>query len=167
MRRLILMRHAKSDWDDPALADHERPLNSRGRKAARLMGGWLLAQGLVPDVALVSTAQRTRETWEGLTTDWPAPLPEVRFLPELYHAAPLETQSLVARETAPTLLVIGHNPGLADLAQQIVADPPGHPKFARFPTCSTLVAEFDSADWAGAAPGSGRVVRFVVPRDLG
>ncbi len=167
MRRLILMRHAKSDWDNPALPDHDRPLNSRGRKAARLMGGWLLAKGLIPDVALVSSAQRTRETWEGLTADWPRPLPEVRFLQELYNASPDVMMHLVARETASTMMVLGHNPGLAEAAQRVVAEPPEHPKFDRFPTCAMLVAEFDIADWADAAPGSGRAVAFVVPRDLG
>ncbi len=167
MRRLILMRHAKSDWDDPALADHDRPLNNRGRKVARLMGGWLLAQALIPDVALVSSARRTRETWEGLTADWPRPLPEVRFLQELYTAPPAQVMDFVARETAPTLMVLGHNPGLAEVAQRLVAEPPAHPKFARFPTGATLVAEFDAADWADAVRGRGRASIFVVPRDLG
>lgn len=166
MRRLILMRHAKSDWDDPSLSDHDRPLNARGRKAARALGRWLREQGLIPDAALVSTATRTRETWEGLVSEWSAP-PEAVFLPQLYHAAPEAMLAMLRTAEAPTLLVLGHNPGLAELAGWLVAEAPDHEKFSRFPTGATLVAEFDTESWDGIAPGTARTADFTVPRDLG
>lgn len=166
MRRLILMRHAKSDWDDPALSDHDRPLNTRGRKAAHALGRWLREQGLIPDVALVSTATRTRETWDGLAAEWSAP-PEASLLPELYNADPEAMLALLRKAEAPVVLVLGHNPGLAELAHRLVAEAPDHPKFARYPTGATLVAEFDTDTWADIRPGLARALAFVVPRDLG
>ncbi|MEE3099475.1 MAG: histidine phosphatase family protein, partial [Pseudomonadota bacterium] len=66
MHRLVLMRHAKSDWGDPGLGDHDRPLNDRGRRAAPRMGAWLAAQGAFPDAALLSSARRVQETWAGV-----------------------------------------------------------------------------------------------------
>jgi len=166
MRRLILMRHAKSDWDDPSLSDHDRPLNSRGRKAARALGRWLREQDLIPDTALISTATRTRETWEGLVSDWSSP-PEATFLRELYHAEPDAMLAVLRKAETPTLLLLGHNPGLAELAHLLVAEAPDHPKFARYPTGATLVADFDTEGWGEIRPGAARTIAFVVPRDLG
>jgi phosphohistidine phosphatase len=75
-RTLILIRHAKSDWEHPALDDHDRPLNARGQRSAPRIGAWLAAQGLAPDAVLCSTARRTRETWQGIATRLPgAPEP--------------------------------------------------------------------------------------------
>jgi phosphohistidine phosphatase len=75
--QLLILRHAKSSWKDTAVEDHERPLNRRGREAASAMGGYLAAEGLVPDLALVSSARRTVESWSRLVAEWPAPPPAV------------------------------------------------------------------------------------------
>ena len=122
MKKLILMRHAKSGWDDPTLDDHDRPLNQRGRLAATLMGAFLRDAGLVPDVALVSSAARTRETWSRLAIDCPA-----TFRDDLYLAGPHAIIGAVqeAQSHAGTVLLLGHQPGMEDAANRFCADAGG------------------------------------------
>ncbi len=115
MRRLILLRHAKSDR--PAgVRDLERPLNKRGRRAAPAVGKRMAEEGLRPDLALVSPATRTRETWAAIKDELGAPPDET--VPEIYEAAAEDILAAIrgASEEAATLLVVGHNPGLGDLA---------------------------------------------------
>lgn len=159
MKRLILMRHAKSDWSDPRLDDRARPLNGRGRSSARMLGDWLRAHDLLPDAALVSDAARARETFARLKL-----VCDARFLSDLYGAGPDTMLRCLRRAQGETVLMIGHNPGIGWLAQTLVADPPPHPRFFDYPTGATLVAGFDIADWAEA--GTGRTVEFIVPREL-
>lgn len=159
--RLILMRHAKSAWGDPGLDDHDRPLNGRGERSARALGTWLRQGGWLPDEVLCSTAARTRATLAGLALDAPA-----RFLPALYHAAPQSMLEALAGATRPSVLMVAHNPGIAFLAEALVAQPPDHGRFADYPTGATLVVEFPAEAWDQVRPGSGRVLDFAVPRDL-
>jgi phosphohistidine phosphatase len=103
-RTLILIRHAKSDWDDPALSDHDRPLNARGQLSAPRIGAWLAERGVTPDAVLCSTALRTRETWDGIATHLPE-APEPVFSHGLYHAAPIDMLNASDRSrgrSAPT-----------------------------------------------------------------
>lgn len=160
MKRLIVMRHAKSDWsfDKP---DIDRPLNPRGVRSARALGSWLTRRGYAPEAALVSAAVRTRETWGLLGLNLQA-----SFLPALYHAAPDTILSCIGGARADTLLVLGHNPGIALFAQQMVSDPPAHERFDDYPTAATLVVDFDVAEWDAIAPHAGQPVDFVVGRDL-
>lgn len=151
--KLVLMRHAKSSWGDPSQDDHARPLDARGRDAAARIGAWLGREGHGPTRALVSDAARTRETWERLTF---AIAPELR--PDLYLAEADHILSL-AREATGTLLLLAHNPGMAEAALRAVDRAPAHPDFERFPTGATLVV-----DLAGGLPG--RAIDFAVPRDL-
>jgi phosphohistidine phosphatase len=155
--KLILLRHAKSGWDDPGLDDHDRPLAPRGRRAAPVMGAWLRGRGHRPDRVLCSSARRTRETLELLALD-PC---EVRVLPELYLAEAGTLLRLVEREGAGagTLMVVGHNPGIGRAAAMCVRDPPSDPAFGRFPTAACLVAGLDG-------PPPGEALDFAVPRDL-
>ncbi|MCM2563223.1 histidine phosphatase family protein [Lutimaribacter sp. EGI FJ00015] len=159
--RLILMRHAKSDWSSGTTRDHDRPLNPRGTRAARAMGDWLRLHGYAPGQVLCSTATRTRDTLANLGLDAP-----VDYLPALYHAEPWDMLDALRGAAAPTVLMIGHNPGIGEFASEIVEAAPNHPRFAAYPTCATLVADFDGADWRGVQPGMARVVDFIVPRDL-
>jgi phosphohistidine phosphatase len=161
MKRLILMRHAKSDWDDPALPDHDRPLNRRGRRAATALGDWLRAHDLVPDEILCSTASRTRETCARLALPRAPALHRALYLAE----APAMLRSLRAA-TGDTVLMIGHNPGIAEFAARLIATPPTHDRFDDYPTGATLVAEFDIDDWRDLAPGTGTARQFVIPREL-
>ncbi|WP_320177294.1 histidine phosphatase family protein [Roseovarius pacificus] len=159
--RLILMRHAKSSWDDPALSDHARPLNGRGRRSASALGDWLRAQGVLPDQILSSSSERTRETCARLGLDATA-----QFTGTLYHAGPATMLRVLHGASGQTVLMLGHNPGIADFAHALVATPPPHPGFETYPTCATLVADFAITDWADLAPGTGQTVDFIVPRDL-
>ncbi|MGQ3488572.1 SixA phosphatase family protein [Roseovarius pacificus] len=159
--RLILMRHAKSSWDEPALPDHARPLNGRGRRSASALGDCLRAQGVLPDQILSSSSERTRETCTRLGLDAPA-----HFTDTLYHAGPATMLRVLRGASGQTVLMLGHNPGIADFAHTLVATPPPHPGFETYPTCTTLVADFPVTDWADLAPGTGQTVDFIVPRDL-
>ncbi|MCC6007088.1 MAG: histidine phosphatase family protein [Rhodobacteraceae bacterium] len=163
--RLIVVRHAKSGWDDPLLADHDRPLAPRGRRAAPVMAAWLTGLGHAPSLALVSSARRTQETWALMAPHFPDAT--LRVEPALYHSAPETILALLqGLDTEGPVAIVGHNPGLAELAMALVARPPRHPHFARFPTTATLVADFAAHSWAGVAPGAGKVVDFAVPRDF-
>jgi phosphohistidine phosphatase len=163
--RLILVRHAKSAWDDPAAADHDRTLNARGRDAAARIGAWLVAEGHLPDAALVSTATRTRQTWDLIAAQLPEP-PEPRFLSALYHAPPEVMLGCLHKAEGRRVLMLGHNPGIAAFARWLLDRPPRHPRFADYPTCATLVAGFPAAAWAEVTPGSGEALAFVTPREL-
>lgn len=166
---LILTRHAKSDWDDPALSDHDRALNARGQGDAPRIGAWLKDKGHLPGEALVSSARRTQETWErlaqGLGLGLGRTVP-MTTLPGLYHAEAEDILRHLRGATAPTVLLIGHNPGIGEVAHRIVDEPAPHPRFIDYPTCATLVAEFPATGWGEVDWWSGRAVDFVVPRDL-
>lgn len=162
-RRLILTRHAKSAWDDPALADHERPLNHRGRRSALELGEWLLSRGYEPDQVLCSTATRTRETWAIAQA---APLevtPAVEFVEALYHASPDVMLKVLRKARGDCVMMIGHNPGIAAFAGMLPARPPGDPDFRRYPTGATLVVDFQIPDWEDCRPGEGSTLDFFVP----
>lgn len=161
---LILMRHAKSDWD-AGLDDFERPLNQRGRDAAPAIANWLVDHGHRPDVVLVSGARRTVETWERMASAMPETV-TVQSVPALYHSGPATILSVLHRQSAPSLMLIAHNPGIAAFAYQIVDAPPDHPKFSQYPTAATTVIGFDKDDWRDVTWGTGTVLDFTVPRDL-
>ncbi|MFP4044187.1 MAG: SixA phosphatase family protein [Rhodosalinus sp.] len=160
MRRLILIRHAKSDWSQ-ALDDHARPLNKRGLRSAPLIGEWLRAQGYLPDEVLCSDAVRTRQTSSGLGIEAP-----VTFARMLYHAEAEDIMEVLRAAEGRTVALIGHNPGIGEFAQRILAEAPEHPRFRDYPTAATLVADFDIDVWDDAGFGEARAVDFVTPRDL-
>lgn len=160
--KLILMRHAKSGWDDPTLSDHQRGLNPRGQFSAPAIGAWLQAKGHLPDLLLSSDATRTRETWAGLGFD-----AEERFLRDLY-LAPSLTMLEVLRQAgvAQTVLMLGHNPGIAEFAERLAKHAPQDGDFLRYPTCATTVFQFDIQSWAEVRAGTGEVLDFTIPRRL-
>lgn len=162
---LILTRHAKSDWGDPALADHDRPLNARGRRDAPRIGAWLLEKGYLPDRVSVSSARRAQETWEGIAPAFGGK-PKVNTVKKLYHASPETLLAHTRGSHAATHLIIGHNPGIAGFAERLLFSAPRHPRFADFPTCATLVVECDESDWRDVQWGTGQVLDFVTPHDL-
>lgn len=161
MKTLILMRHAKSGWGNPDLKDRDRPLNKRGERASPQMGAWIKAQDLVPDLALVSDARRTRETWDLLGLECP-----VSFHAGLYLAEPEEILTHLAQQTAERVLVLCHNPGVAELAATLASDWPKHERFMQFPTASVCVLTLNQPDWQGITPASAAVQHFVTPHDL-
>lgn len=170
MRRLLLLRHAKSDWPQ-GLRDQDRPLSRRGRLAAPQMAAHMEQQGLVPDHALVSTARRTRETWDLVKAGWETE-PPVKFDERVYEAP--AARLLEVLRTAPAdagnLLLVGHNPGIQELARLLAegaASAPLRRLSQKFPTAALAVLEFSVSAWTELAPQSGRLIAFVTPSDLG
>jgi phosphohistidine phosphatase len=169
MRRLILFRHAKAESPD-GVVDVQRPLSERGRADASRMGAYLADQGLQPAAALVSAARRTRETWDFAVAALRAP-PPVAFDERLYDAR-AETVLEVLRETGPaarSLLVIGHNPGIEELARALVSSEEKDVRRSlvqKFPTAGLAVIDFPADTWSDVKPASGRLVQYVTPKIL-
>jgi phosphohistidine phosphatase len=167
-RRLVLLRHAKSDWPDD-VPDHDRPLAKRGHRDAPAVGRWLGQSGYAPDGVICSTAVRARETWDlaadGLLRARPGAPPPVSYEPRVYEATVLGLLMLV-RELPPewrTALIVGHNPGLAELTVGLAApssDPP-----AAFPTAAVAVLGVPGP-WADTAPGEAGLLAFAIPADM-
>ena len=165
MKRLILTRHAKSSWDDPATPDHDRPLNDRGRAAAAELGVWLASRGYVPGEVLCSDALRTRKTWSGLAPALPG-TPVLNLKPALYHAGPDVMLAVLRHAGEDCVMMIGHNPGIAEFAGRLVARQPVHADFSRYPTGATLVCDFSVETWEAVGFGMGTVVDFIVPKEV-
>lgn len=175
MKTLLLLRHAKSSWEDAALDDHDRPLNARGHAAAPAMGRQISLSGHLPDLILCSTSRRTVETLDHVLPFLRRGTP-VRYERDLYLAdwAALLARLQWADDSAATLLLVGHNPGLEQLAVALSVAPKGDTGEAaalkrlaeKFPTGSLAVIGFDVASWREVAPGQGRLIAFTRPRDL-
>jgi phosphohistidine phosphatase len=170
MRHLLLLRHAKSAWDEPELADVERPLAPRGRKAAPLLAHWLDKEQLTPDLVLCSPARRVQETWELMCPVLGEGIP-IKTLRTLYLAGPGRLLGALRRtpEDVRTLLLIGHNPGLAGLAVSLcgVGREKALARMARkFPTAALAVISFDAEQWSTIGEGGGKLEAFVRPKDL-
>ncbi|HEY8613220.1 MAG TPA: histidine phosphatase family protein [Roseomonas sp.] len=168
MRQLLLLRHAKSAWDDPALSDHARPLNARGRRAIAAMAGAMRGLGLRPELVLVSSSRRTLQTLEGLgVLSGP---PRIEPMDDLYLAPWPRLLEAVREvpEAVGSVLLIAHNPGLHDFALNLAgpdAGAPGEALAAVYPTGA--LAEFAiEGPWASLDPEAARLVRFLQPNDL-
>ena len=171
MPDLLLLRHAKSSWDDASLADRDRPLADRGRKAARRIGRLLGERGWRPDRALVSPARRTQETWESIADALGGKSPPALTIETLYMASPSDLLEIIRAKGAKArrLLVLGHNPGLEEFASWLVAPNSDENALSRlqekFPTAGLARFRFDGP-WAALAPAGARLLEFVRPRDL-
>ena len=166
MKRLYLLRHAKSSWDDPSIPDRERPLNPRGRRAAKAMAGHFREQRIEPRVVLCSPAVRTRET---LARIEPAlGRPRVRIEAGLYGAGvgTLLALLLALPDTEDSILVIGHNPGLQDLVVYLARPAPARDDVeAKFPTAALATLTY-TGRWSGLGAETADLVAYVRPRDL-
>ena len=170
MRRLILMRHAKAVPPE-GMADEDRPLATRGRFAMEKIAHFFAEKDLTPDLVLVSTSVRTRETWALLAPAF-AKKPAHRFEKELYSASKETLYGMIQSIPAPvqTLLVIGHNPGLEEITRSLAASGEAEAlmRFGRgMPTAALAVFELAVNDWRKAAPKTGRMELFVTPKSLG
>jgi phosphohistidine phosphatase len=177
-RTLVLLRHAKSAWPD--VPDHERPLAPRGRRDAPAAGRWLCREGCVPDQVLCSTACRARQTWQ-LAAAALGQSPPVVFEPGIYGASTPELLDVIrhAASAARTLLVVGHDPAIAELALRLAgavssargaaacARPSGALERVRtkFPTGAIAVLQF-AGPWSRLGSGQARLVSFVTPREI-
>lgn len=167
MRTLTLLRHAKSGWDDPVSRDFDRPLNPRGRRAARTVGREMKAHGLVFDLALASPARRVVETVEEVAAAYGAlgPVYDQRL-----YLASISTLLEIVRATSDEverLLLVGHNPGLEELALGLSRRGALRAEVeVKYPTGTVAEIELPVESWAQVREGTGQLVRFIRPRDL-
>jgi phosphohistidine phosphatase len=171
MRRLLLFRHAKAERSQPGMDDRTRKLTERGRTEAGKVGTYMASHALVPDRVLISPSTRTRETWKFAGGAFRPPLAATPV--EALYAAQVQAVLRVIKETGPathTLLVVGHNPGLHELAVTLIAsgDIEARERLKeKLPTSGLVIIDFAFDDWAKLQPQCGRLERFVTPKSLG
>ncbi|MDT8441912.1 MAG: histidine phosphatase family protein [Desulfuromonadales bacterium] len=163
MKQLILLRHAKSSWKDPTLDDFDRPLNKRGEAAAPVMGRRLAARRLRPEQIVCSPARRTRMTAERVAAALGVPATAIEDRPELY-AADLATLLACLRrldDTWSTILLVGHNPGLTELANTLAPC-----RIDNIVTCGVVALGLPLTRWAELTPGCGRLLFYDDPKRI-
>lgn len=162
MKRLVLIRHAKSSWKHPELADFDRPLNQRGRQDAPMMGERLLKRALHPDVIVSSPALRARQTAEAIAARLALPVQQLLFRPEIYEAESNTLLDLIRGydQGWQTVFLVGHNPGLTELGNQLATCDIDH-----LPTCALLVIDFEVSNWRQLAPGAGTLFLYDYPKN--
>jgi phosphohistidine phosphatase len=170
MRRLLLLRHAKAERVQPGGKDLERSLTDRGRSDAIRVGAYLARHRLIPDLVLVSPSARTRETWTGVAKAF-GKAPPAHFDPRIYESSPQIILKVIqeAGPDAATLLVIGHNPSMHDLAGLLIASGDLEARqrlLEEFPTAAMAVMSFAVEDWRNLHPQGGRLEHFVAPKWL-
>jgi phosphohistidine phosphatase len=170
MRRLLLLRHAKAERSIPGASDRDRGLIERGRKDACKIGTYMASHALLPDRVLLSPVARTQETWKFAAKAF-KPAPGAGMVEKLYDATPHCILAVIKDIAANvhTALIIGHNPGLHELALMLVAsgDLEARERLReKLPTCGLVIIDFAFDDWNRLHPCSGRLERFVTPRAL-
>ncbi|NGN43308.1 histidine phosphatase family protein [Mesorhizobium sp. CGMCC 1.15528] len=171
MKELLLLRHAKSSWDDPELADFDRPLAPRGLDAAPVIGQAIASRGWFPQMALVSPSLRTRETWQIVAAQSPR-FVEPTFCSALYEASAGQLLAEVrhAPEEITSLLLLGHNPGMQDFATLIASEDSDETALQllrkKFSTAGLARLEFDGR-WDELRAGAARLSHFLRPKDFG
>ena len=169
LRRLMLARHAKSSWGDPALGDHDRPLNRRGRRAAPMVAGELVALDCIPDVVYSSTSARTRETWALMEPHFSGHT-RVEFVRDLYLASPRRVLTAIASAPADAekLMILGHNPSTHAIAAYLSRSGPEDEIVrlrTKFPTGAVAVVDLAGDRWTAVEHG-GELIHYIVPRRL-
>ncbi|MBB5517068.1 phosphohistidine phosphatase [Rubricella aquisinus] len=170
MKRIVLIRHAKSSWSDPDIADVDRPLNQRGRLCAPLMAAWLREHNLIPDHIWISPAKRSMETWAAMKPLF-AEVPEPQTEKALYMADPKTALAVIGTTptAAETLFLIGHQPGIGSLARKLSTSKVGESQrraFTKYPTAGTAIFECDAGEWAEVEFGKNHFKHFAAPKDL-
>jgi len=167
MRRLLLLRHAKTERPEPGERDRDRRLTKRGREDAPLIGAYMARHGLVPDLALVSPATRAEETWALVARALPT-APKVVEEEGIYNAGRDKLIGIIRKaRDAHVLLVVGHNPGLHELAVSLIASGDVEARERvneKLPTSGLVVIDLAFDDWSRLHPNAGRIERFVSPR---
>jgi phosphohistidine phosphatase len=168
VKTLFLMRHAKSSWDDPDLADQERPLNPRGRKAAARMADYMKRAGIEPAIVLSTSAVRARQTVELLRPVFPNDT-QFKFEPRLYTAGSDQLLARIRRlsPSADSVLVVGHHPAMQDLVLGLASKGSGLKAIrAKFPTAALAVLEAKADAWREIEHGKAKLVDYVTPKGL-
>ncbi len=164
MRRLYLIRHAKSSWTEPGLRDFDRPLNSRGKLDAPFMGKKLADYGVHPDLILASQAKRARKTALCIAEAVDYPTKDIVFSEAIYEAGVADLLGLIAQTPADagSLFLVGHNFTITDLAENLTGQSLGN-----IPTCGIVGIEFSVESWSDVGPGTGRLLFFDSPKKHG
>lgn len=168
MKTLTLLRHAKSSWDDPVQRDFDRPLNRRGRKAARTIGREMRAQGLRFDKVLASPAARVSETLADVAEGYGEPI-EPDYDKRVYLASAEALLELIhaTEDSASSLLIVGHNPGLENLALKLAQQGALRSELLiKYPTATLAEISLPVEHWSDVREGIGKIARFIRPRDL-
>ena len=167
-RHLLLLRHAKSDWDTGVAGDFDRPLAKRGRKDARRMGRWMHREGLVPDCVVVSPALRARETGLRVCKELAVPKKEIHFDPRIYEANVATLLAVLAEcpKKCNNVLLVGHNPGVADLLAWLWGENIALPGDGKLMPTATLARLRMPRDWTRLERGCGRMILLTRPRSL-
>jgi phosphohistidine phosphatase len=170
MRRLFLLRHAKSSWETAGQEDFERPLNERGRTSVPMIGAFMLQHGVAPDLVLCSTACRTRETL-ALVLPFLRGEASIRLEDRFYLASAAKLSAALKRldNAVRQVMIVAHNPGIQELALGLVANDRSDMRQAiesKFPTAGLAQIDFPSGPWSSIEPHGGTLVRFVTPRSL-
>ena len=167
MKKLIIIRHAKSSWDNPALDDFDRPLNNRGEKDAPRMGKWLREMKITPDYLISSPAVRTMETCKHIAKKLDFPSNKITSDQRLYHA---ETEMILQvvkeipdrkNDTEEIAMLFGHNPGLTEFVNAV-----SNEAIVNIPTCGVACISFSQAQWSNLKFGSGKMVWFLYPKKI-
>ncbi len=166
MKKLLLMRHAKSDWNNPGLKDHDRPLNDRGKNDAPRMGKFLRQTDNIPELILASSARRVKETVEGVSSEWEHQ-PEVVFLDELYSGSYRGYFEIIQNHSKPvdSIMVIGHNPTMEDTAAALSCGS-NTSSVLIFPTAAIACYEVPATGWSRLKRSSGELKWFMIPKLL-
>jgi len=170
MRRLILLRHSKTERAEPGESDRARVLTDRGRDDAGQIGAYMMRHDVVPDLVLVSTAARAQETWKYVVSAL-KPKPTVQSVDRLYAAPPSAMLDVIkqAPAAANTVLVVGHNPGMHEFALLLIASGDVEEREQlreKLPTSGLAVIDFAVKNWVGVHPHSGRLERYITPKLL-
>lgn len=170
MRRLLLLRHGKSDWSAGDRPDLQRPLAPRGREAAKRVGVYITKHGLTPEFVICSTAARARDTYE-LVAEALTNEPKVAYDKTIYESGPNELLAALKKvdTNIHTLLIVGHNPSMTEFAHLLIAAGDVDLRqslIEKFPTAGLAVIDFPLDDWRRVHPRSGRLDRFITPRLL-
>ena len=160
MKRLILMRHAEAGWHIN-IDDHERPLSTSGIRDAKKIGLWLKEKKYIPDEVILSTSTRTRETFNGLLLECVPTLEKSLYLADANHM-----KSMLQKLLSNTVILLGHNPGISELAHDLMIHEEKDAHFIDFPAASTLIIDFKADRWSEIKSNSGLIVDFIMPQQL-
>jgi len=160
MKFLTLIRHAKSDWSDATLNDFDRPLSSRGKKAAPKMGQRIATNGIIPDLVISSPAKRARKTAQLIAREINIKKDAIVYEKDIFEARRKTLADMISR--APDvkhIALVGHNPGLSDLAQWLCPQATDW-----LPTCAVLTLELDIKNWKKIAAGCAGILHYDYPK---
>jgi phosphohistidine phosphatase len=168
MRRLLLLRHAKTERDAPSGHDRDRRLDARGREDAALAGSWIVKNGYQPDLALVSTATRAQETWALLQPHLQRT--RAQNVPELYNASTVDLLRAAhsVDNSMQSVMIVAHNPGLHELALCLLTEQHARERAALsdLPTTGLAILDFATDDWQNISFRQGRLKAFVTPKQI-